>query len=84
MTQMNLNIIKYMITTHTVDDIKINVLKNVKRQCKISTSTIIYVDEVSKFSFSTFIVKYNSHMRELDENAQQRVYYSLYQFDCQY
>lgn len=75
-----------MTTVHTVDEMKVSVLKDAKRRRGISTAAIPHVDEdeVSKLLFPAPIVEYNIHMGESDENAQQRAYYSPHRSDRRY
>ncbi len=80
MTWMNLNIVQYMITFHTVDEMKTMIYNHENRRKNVFKSMIC--DE--KFSFSTSIVEYNRHMSESNENAQQRLYYSFHRFDRRY
>jgi hypothetical protein len=56
---------------HTINEMKEMTYKNSKRRHEIFKSA---KDE--KLSFSISIVEYNIHMKELDENAQQKSYYS--------
>ncbi len=69
-----------MIIIHTVDEMKTIVWKNAKRRNEVLKSIIC--DE--KLSFSISIVEYNRYMSELNENAQQRAYYTSYRRDCRY
>jgi hypothetical protein len=73
MTWIDLNIVQYMITMHTIDKMKEMTYKNSERRHEIFKSAL---SKDEKLSFSTSIVEYNTHMRGSDENAQQRSYYS--------
>jgi hypothetical protein len=79
-TWVNNNIVQYMIIIYTVDEMKKMIYRNAKCRNKVLKSMIC--DE--KFSFLISIVEYNQHMRESNENAQQRAYYSSHRFDNRY
>jgi hypothetical protein len=80
MIWMNLNIVQFMIIMHTINDLKKMTYKNVEKRHEIfnvvNRNSAILIDETWKISFSISIVEYNTHMKESDENAQQRIYYS--------
>ena len=84
MAWVDLNIVQYMTTVHTAEEMQVNVLENAKRRRGVSTSAITHVDEVAKLPFPAPIVEYNSHMGGSDGNAQQRAYYSPYRSDRRY
>jgi hypothetical protein len=75
-----------MSTIHTIEKMKIDSYKNARRRHEISAdfTVIVEEDEEEKLSFSLFVVEYNQHMSESDENAQQRSYYSSAQPDRRY
>ncbi len=61
---------------HTIDEMKEMTYKNSERRHEIFKAALSKsAKDEEKLSFSTSIVEYNTHMRESDENAQQRSYY---------
>lgn len=60
--------------------------KNTKRRRDILESAVLSNDddEDLKLSLSACIIEYNLHMNKLDDNAQQRTYYSIHRSDNRY
>ncbi len=62
---------------HTIDEMKEMTYKSFERRHEIFKSALSKsAKDEEKLSFSISIVEYNTHIRESDENAQQRSYYS--------
>jgi hypothetical protein len=59
MIWVNLNIVQYMITTHTIDEMQKMIFHDAKRRNEMLKSIIL--DE--KLSFSISIVEYNRYIR---------------------
>jgi predicted Rossmann-fold nucleotide-binding protein len=77
MTWVDLNIVQYMITMHTIDEMKEMTYKSSERRHGIFKSALSKsAKDEAKLSFLISIVEYNTHMRRSDGNAQQRSYYS--------
>ncbi len=80
MIWVDLNIVQFMITMHTINEMKTMIYNDARRRKNVLESVIS--DE--KLSFSISIVEYNRFMSESNENAQQRSYYSSHRLDRRY
>ncbi len=69
-----------MTISHSIDEMKIVVYKNVRCRNEVLKSVI----RDGKLTFPAPIVEYNQHMRGSNENAQQRAYYSSQRLDSRY
>jgi hypothetical protein len=84
MTWVNLNIVQYMIIIHIIDEMKKIIYNDLKRRHEDLKFVIYIINEKSKFSFLISIVEYNHYMRNSNENAQQRFYYSCQRSNNRY
>ncbi len=80
MIWIDLNIVQYMIIMHIIDEMKQITYKNSEKRHEILKSS----ENSKKLSFFTSIVEYNTYIRESDENAQKKLYYSFHRFDKRY
>ncbi len=80
MAWVDLNTVQYMTISHSIDEMKIVVYKNVRCRNEVLKSVI----RDGKLTFPAPIVEYNQHMRGSNENAQQRAYYSSQRLDSRY
>jgi hypothetical protein len=69
-----------MIIMHIIDEMKQITYKNSEKRHEILKSS----ENSKKLSFFTSIVEYNTYIRESDENAQKKLYYSFHRFDKRY
>ena len=66
---------------HTVNEMKAVVYKSHQQRHEISKSIICLIDETLQLLFPKAIDDYNLHMKESNNNAQQRFYYSAHRVD---
>lgn len=71
-----------MTTVHTIDEMKEMINKSQQRHHSVSKS--ILIEDAFKLPFPLSIVKYNAHMKESDDNAQQWFHYSPHRLDNRY